>query len=638
MGGPGGAGGSGGAGGAGGDGGDGGGGGQGGQGGAGGGGGSGGAGGSGSGGGIAVLAGSLTISPATTLDNNMAQGGAGGTGGGAGGGGDGGDGGKGGDGGNGNAGGEGGGGGDGGNGGAGTSCQGPGGPGGPGGVGGTGGYYGSGGSGGAAGTGGNAGSAGSGGAGGSAADGAIYVLSGTVTSAFVLDSSGSGTSGPARRSASTGGPLGYTPDQIRAAYGLAPQSALPAAWSGAGQTIAIVVAYQNPALASDLQQFDAQFQIPAPPHFQVVNQDGAPAPTLSPWERVAEGRVRAGAPPSAWDLEAALDVEWTHALAPGAGIDVVEARSASSQDLFAAVATAAGLGGVSVVSMSWDLPEFSGETSLDHVFTTPAGHEGVTFVAAAGDDGSVATYPASSPNVLAVGGTTLELNAASPSQPNGSYAGETPWASSGGGASGYESAPSYQAGGSSASGGRATPDVAFDADPATGVAVAAGGSWLVMGGTSVGAPGWGALVAVANAMRASAGGSTLDGASQALPAIYGLPTSDFHDVGVGRGSPVANLLVPALAAAGPADRAPAPAPLVDYLLEHDLLPAIQGRAAAQVLDPAPAPAIRTGQGQVQTRPSLAPTRGTPHPTYRGHWAPPQADRTTSRFPDQWTRW
>jgi hypothetical protein len=642
MGGPGGAGGSGGGGGDGGSGGVGGDGGAGGRGGMGGDGGGGGAGGSGSGGGIAVLAGSLTISPATTLNNNTAQGGAGGMGGGAGNGGDGGDGGKGGDGGNGANGGGGGGGGDGGNGGAGTSCQGPGGPGGSGGSGGAGGYYGTGGTGGAGGAGGDPGNSGSGGAGGAAGDGAIYVFGGTVTSAFVLAPPGGGTDAPARPAPTDTAPalpLGYSPQQLRVAYGLAPPSALPAAWTGAGQTIAVVVAGQNPALAQDLQQFDAQFQIPAPPSFQVFNQDGAAQP-LSPWERVPEGRVRAAAPPSAvasegtsegrvratappsaWDLEAALDVEWTHALAPGASIDVVEAHSASSQDLFAAVATAAGLGGVSVVSMSWNLPEFSGETLLDHVFTTPAGHQGVTFVAAAGDNGPAATYPASSPNVLAVGGTTLT-----------SYGVETPWNGSGGGVSGYEPAPSYQAHAGIAGAGRDTPDVAFNANPATGVAVDDGGSWFVMGGTSAGAPGWAALVAIANSLRVSAGGTTLDGPSQTLPAIYGLPTSDFHPVGVGRGAPVANLLVPALAASGAGDPAPASAPApriangavaepvaVDYLLEHGLLAPFERPRAA----PVPAPATTIGAGRI--RPALASTRATRHPTFRARWVPQQSD-------------
>jgi len=463
-----------------------------------------------------------------------------------------------------------------------------------------------------------------------------------VTSAFVLapPGAGAGTGGPALPAPAV--PLGYSPQQIRAAYSLPPQSALPASWSGAGQTIAIVVAYQNAALASDLQQFDAKFQIPTPPQFQVFNQDGALGP-LPGSEPAASG--------TAWAEEAALDVEWAHALAPGAGIDVVEASSASTHDLFAAVTTAAGLTGVSVVSMSWDLPEFSGETALDHVFTTPAGHQGVTFVAAAGDNGSAATYPASSPNVLAVGGTTLNVNPATAANPSGSYGGETPWSGSGGGVSGYETEPSYQSGSGIAGGGRDTPDVAFDANPATGVAVDDDGSWLVMGGTSVGTPGWAALVAIANAMRVSAGATTLDGASQTLPAIYGLSASDFHEVGVGRGSPVANLLVPALAASGSSGDSPVPAAgaasnvaspltearaagpvLVDYLLEHGLLSVFAGPAA----DPGSAPAPTTTSRAGQARPSLTLTTGTPHPTFRVPWAPPQTGKATRRMDEQWT--
>jgi hypothetical protein len=224
-------------------------------------------------------------------------------------------------------------------------------------------------------------------------------------------------------------------------------------------------------------------------------------------------------------------VEWAHAIAPGARIVVVEARSASTQDLLAAVRTARAMAGVSVVSMSWGGSEYAGQTASDSVFTTPAGHTGITFVAASGDAGSAggAEWPSSSANVVAVGGTTLRVTA------SGVYQGESVWAGSGGGRSRYESEPAYQRT-IQASGRRTTPDVAFDADPSTGVLVYATdpttglGGWAQVGGTSLGAPAWAAIIAIADQGRVLAGKSTLDGASQTLSALYSLPSSDYHAV------------------------------------------------------------------------------------------------------------
>ena len=120
--------------------------------------------------------------------------------------------------------------------------------------------------------------------------------------------------------------------------------------------------------------------------------------------------------------------------------------------------TAASLPGVSVVSMSFGSSEFSYEKDYDSAFTTPCGHEGVTFVASTGDSGSPGEYPAFSPNVVAVGGTSLQLNADS------TYQSETAWSYSGGGISAYETEPTYQQSIQS-TGQRTIPDVAFDADP-----------------------------------------------------------------------------------------------------------------------------------------------------------------------------
>ncbi len=124
-----------------------------------------------------------------------------------------------------------------------------------------------------------------------------------------------------------------------------------------------------------------------------------------------------------WEVEEALDVEWAHAIAPGAQIILVEANSQSLSDLMAGVATAAAQPGVSVVSMSWGFAEgqsvfASDEATYDSTFNLP----GVTFVASTGDYGAAdPEYPAFSPNVVAVGGTTLTLNS------NGAYNSETGW-------------------------------------------------------------------------------------------------------------------------------------------------------------------------------------------------------------------
>src|SRR5262249_17969012 len=168
-----------------------------------------------------------------------------------------------------------------------------------------------------------------------------------------------------------------------------------------------------------------------------------------------------------WASEIALDVEWSHAIAPGAKILLVEAASDSFTDLLNAVDYASKQPGVSVVSMSWGSTEFSGETALDKHFTTP----GITYVASSGDygAGSGPEWPAVSPNVVSVGGTSLSLTS------SGAYSSETGWTSlnpnrygSTGGYSSYETEPAYQMGVQMSSK-RTSPDVAYDANPNTGV-------------------------------------------------------------------------------------------------------------------------------------------------------------------------
>ena len=190
----------------------------------------------------------------------------------------------------------------------------------------------------------------------------------------------------------------------------------------------------------------------------------------------------------------------------------------------------------------------------------------MTFFASTGDSGAPGGYPAFSPNVVAVGGTSLFLNG------DNSYNHEVGWSGSGGGTSTQEPQPSYQSG--LPYSGRSIPDVSFDADPNTGVAIydsydfGTATPWVQIGGTSLACPCWAGLMAIVNQERVDSGGTTLDGPTQTLPMLYGIYnnqvkySADFHDITTGNngfpagagydqvtgiGSPIANLLVPDLA-------------------------------------------------------------------------------------------
>ncbi len=232
------------------------------------------------------------------------------------------------------------------------------------------------------------------------------------------------------------------------------------------------MAYNDANIASDLAMFDAKANLPTA-NLTVVNQTGGT--TLPQSDPTGDGE---------WQAETSLDVEWTHATAPGANILLVEANSQSIYnnggpgDLVLAVNYTRNQPNVDVVSMSFGQSENSigsGELPLDQYFTTPAGHTGITFVAATGDMGSSRTpnYPSVSPNVLAVGGTSLPLDAFGnypalppPSTSNPYYGLETGWSGSGGGKSAVESEPAYQES-VQQSNMREVPDVSYLADPGT---------------------------------------------------------------------------------------------------------------------------------------------------------------------------
>ncbi len=413
---------------------------------------------------------------------------------------------------------------------------------------------------------------------GSAINGTIYAASAQLVNGGSTPLSGSlivnlltvNTGATADSLDAPNGGLAYTPAQVRSGYGIN-----NIALDGTGQTIAIVDAYDDPSILQAVNAFDNQFGLtdsgptlynqygPATSFLTVLNQDGQPTslPMTDP----------NGPGVSNWEVEESLDVEWIHAVAPGARIVLVEANSQSLSDLMTAVASAAAQPGVSVVSMSWGFAEgravfAADEARYDSTFNVP----GVTFVAATGDYGAAdPEYPAFSPNVVAVGGTSLKLNA------DNSYQSETGWGGnsasaggfvgSGGGLSLYEPEPGYQQGIQS-TGSRTTPDVSFLADQATGAWIAdpynqgADNPFEVVGGTSLAAPAWAGLVALVNQGRAAASEAPLDSSSptETQQALYSLPQSDYnvitsgfngytanagYNLVTGLGTPVANLLI-----------------------------------------------------------------------------------------------
>src|SRR5581483_3748278 len=207
-------------------------------------------------------------------------------------------------------------------------------------------------------------------------------------------------------------PDGLDPQTIKAVYHLPD--------SGGSGTIALIGAYNAPSMEKDLNVFSKQFCLPA----------------CTTKNKCFEKHMmsKSSKKDSGWAMESSLDVEWAHAIAPNAKILLVEAKTQSGPGLLAAVDYAAKRKDVVAVAMSFGGPEFADETTLDDHFTS---NGDVTFFAASGDSGSGVNWPAVSPNVTAVGGTTLEIK-------NGKLSKEVAWDGSGGGVSAYESQPDYQ--------------------------------------------------------------------------------------------------------------------------------------------------------------------------------------------------
>jgi kumamolisin len=291
--------------------------------------------------------------------------------------------------------------------------------------------------------------------------------------------------------------------------------------TGGWGAIALVDAYDDPKAASDLAYFSSYMSLPvanfkkvyANTSFGTLNGRTASCSGTPPPAYVAGTNGRD------WDIEESLDIEAAHSLAPGAAIILVEACSNLDSDLYFAEEVA----GIEVsdagggdISNSWGGGEYAGEVVDDNVFFRYY-YSHISYFASAGDGGWGAAYPSSSPWVVSAGGTTINRNASQ------DFENESCWSGSGGGVSKYETwqdppnigngmgpwtAYQYSFAGTTA---RQTPDMSFDASPASGMWVydsdEGGDPWWVVGGTSLASP---SLAAIANASNDRAG-QTLPG-------------------------------------------------------------------------------------------------------------------------------
>jgi subtilase family serine protease len=299
----------------------------------------------------------------------------------------------------------------------------------------------------------------------------------------------------------TAAPSGYGAPDLRAAYGLSGSG-------GAGQTIAIVDAYDDKTAEADLGVYRSQYGLGACTTangcFKKVNQNGV------------QGSYPANN--AGWGLEISLDLDMASAICPSCHILLVEATNNQNANLYAAVDTAARLG-ATVISNSYGGSEAATETSDDAHFN----HPGIAITVSSGDSGYGVEYPAASRYVTSVGGTTLTKS--------GSSYTETAWSGAGSGCSAYEPKPSWQTDSGCAR--RTVADVSAVADPNTGVAVYDSNcnafqqllgqcfkGWGVVGGTSASAP----IVAGVYALAGNASTVTYP---SSLPYSH---TTSLHDV------------------------------------------------------------------------------------------------------------
>ncbi|HEU5368988.1 MAG TPA: S8 family serine peptidase [Ktedonobacterales bacterium] len=361
----------------------------------------------------------------------------------------------------------------------------------------------------------------------------------------------------------------YSPEQIQQAFNLTALYKL--GYEGAGQTIVILGTGKTTTLQADLRHFDRVWGLPDPPSFKIIQEAGPPAPYTCPDK---EDDLR---------IESTLDVEWSHAIAPEANIVLVVGSNGSRYNAADKNCYFYGLGDTlnyvldnklgHIISISYGGSELgdASETALERgsdaqaylqedAMLAEAGQNGITVLASTGDTGVTnydgsdngngfwkrpnVSWPASDPYVLAVGGTTLQVRNA-----NGNYGGESVWndgtdgGAGGGGLSSVFPEPDYQLGllnQKMLKGKRAIPDVSFPAEPSydlyasfeSGVMGQINGRWNhwdIIGGTSIAAPCWAGLIAIANQIRGKPVGFI-------QPALYSLRGKGMHDITSGNNS------------------------------------------------------------------------------------------------------
>jgi len=357
-----------------------------------------------------------------------------------------------------------------------------------------------------------------------------------------------------RPDAKKAAPLGgYTPVQVAEAY------QFPSTASGAGQTIGIIE-LGGGYRAADLTAYFKTLGRSAPSIVAVPVNSGKNKPSNA---NGADGEVM-------------LDIEIAAAVAPGAKLAVYFAPN-TDQGFIDAITTAVhdATNKPSVISISWGGPESSwtqqSMTALDAAAQSAAAL-GITITAAAGDDGSTdggtgnnVDFPASSPHVLACGGTKLVASGATITSEVAWNELATSEGATGGGVSNVFALPAWQANAnvpapSVSTGGRGVPDVSGDADPSTGYVIRVDGQTTVIGGTSAVAPLWAGLIAVANqqlgtqvgfiqpAIYASKAAKGFNDITQGNNGAF--PAGPGWDACTGLGSPIASKLIPLLATAG----------------------------------------------------------------------------------------
>ena len=350
----------------------------------------------------------------------------------------------------------------------------------------------------------------------------------------------------------------YSPQEIRNAYNVTPL--IKAGYDGKGQTIVLVDSFGSPTIASDLQTFDKGYGLPDPPSFKVLSPLGT-----VPFDSNNNDQI-------GWAFETTLDVEWAHALAPGANIVLLTSPVSETEGIqglpeflkLEQYAVQHKLG--KIISQSWGA---TGQTLSDtasknvvaqyesfYQQATTKSH--VSFFASSGDSGAsnvgldgttyykfpTVIFPASSPYVTAVGGTSLYAST------SGKYGSEVVWndnqgGSGGGGISTLFAEPSYQtknlstANNTQLNGKRGIPDIAYNADPRTSIlvylsAIPNAAAYYRIGGTSEGAPQWAGLTADFNQKAGHALGFL-------NPALYQLGNSKnyssvYHDITIGNNS------------------------------------------------------------------------------------------------------